>query len=186
MADTLFRPGSVIPGVGEVRENANRMPWPADRHGALYMGAAMVGHDLYDASSGARLTPEEVEQRRNNLVYNYGEVYKPDIAVGLAYRTAFVRAVLNTAMDLWGLEYNRGEMPSQLQWDRLPVAERERYLDRAYRKIGVGLELFPPSEIEFLQHLVDPPRPVTQGELAERRLGRIHQNQEKKHGDDAG
>ena len=165
----MFKPGDVIPGAGLVVENMCGLPWPSDVYGNLYMGCVLLDSgELRDARSGHLLGSDQRKTRCNNLVYNYEGRYKPRVSVTCAYKLAFTKALVATAMDLHAIEAHLVSADT-LKWDALTEAQRTEYMTMAYRKLGISFEIFPPEELEYLQSLPKAPRATTVGDIMLRR-----------------
>jgi hypothetical protein len=77
-AKRRFSPGSYVPGVGLVDTNHCGLPWPAymSQSGPPYdagcfYGVVLVAGIACDAATGGRLTPEQLNERKNNLAFDY-------------------------------------------------------------------------------------------------------------------
>jgi hypothetical protein len=87
MPERLYKHGDIIPNIGMVQSNHCGLPWPVTVKGDQYCGTIHVRLSHYDkkhptgevhcdAKTGNILTDAEFAERKNNMDYNYNQLFR--------------------------------------------------------------------------------------------------------------
>lgn len=164
-----YQSGDILPGSQKlVAPNPGGLPWPTDVMGNIYPGCVVDTEGaLYDSRSGHTLGDEARVMRRNNFVFNYDGLYKPNVSAESVWRTLFCRMNLAAAMELATRDEGR-PLSDMTSWDALEPEKRTLYLEQARMNAGVTRYMVPPDQYGVIEGMDRPVRPASDAELRER------------------